>query len=254
MDMSSYTNAASLLGSEEIAYNALKTGILNGKLLPGTRLVIRNLAKEIGISPTPIRLALRMLERDGLVVNVPELGASVRQWSKQEIIDLSLIRKYQDGLACQLCAERATRFDMASIEEFHETFVSSAMASDVETNLQADISFHIAIVRGAHCPDLERFVENLAIMQIWIRPLWISLHIPPLVDPSMKDAHDEIIEALRKRDGKAAELAGQRHVEVSLDIYLKAIEEYSGQGQYASSTSDRSGIERRLGISSSLVS
>lgn len=251
--MSSPNNAASLLGSEEIAYNALKTGILNGKLLPGARLVIRNLAKEIGISPTPIRLALRMLERDGLVVNVPELGAKVRQWSKQEIIDLSRIRKYQDGLACQLCAERATRYDMASIEEFHETFVSSAMASDVETNLQADISFHIAIVRGAHCPDLERFVENLAIMQIWIRPLWLSLHIPPLVDPDMKDAHEEIIQALRKRDGVAAEAAGRRHVEASLDIYLKAIEEYSGHDMEYVNYADRSGAERRLGLSSSIV-
>lgn len=67
-----------VMSAEDLAYTDIKERILSGCLMPGDRLVHRNLAKELGISSGPVVLALRMLEREGLVVNAQGMGAFVR--------------------------------------------------------------------------------------------------------------------------------------------------------------------------------
>ncbi len=81
-----------------------------------------------------------MVERDGLVVNISEPGARVRQRNRQEVIDNSQMRKFHEWLACQRCAEWGTPASTKAIEEIHEDFVVSALSNDIDTNLQADIA------------------------------------------------------------------------------------------------------------------
>jgi len=216
---------ASLVCAEEVAYNEIKQWILNGKLAPGARLVHRSLAKQLGVSPNPVVLALRMLERDGLVVNTPGLGACVRTWTRSEMIDLYRIRAVQEGLASRLCAERVTPADMAALLAASEAFKQSTDSGDIEANIQADVEFHAAVVRGTHCPDLERLIENLAIMRCSMRAFGMSLNIPRLMSPAVRDVHDPIVEAIVARDPVAAERAGRKHVEDSLERNLAWIEE-----------------------------
>lgn len=214
-----------LICAEEVAYNEIKSRILDGSLIPGSRLVHRTLAKELGMSPNPVVLALRMLERDGLVVNTPGLGACVRRWNCEEITDLFRLRASQEGLAARLCAERADSAELAAIHSSDEAFRRSIETHDPDANIQADVGFHLAVVRGAHFPDLERIIENLSIMQCSMKAFGASLGIPRLMSRDYIDLHTPIIQAIEKRNPDAAEEAARSHVEGSLQRNLAWVKE-----------------------------
>lgn len=212
--------------AEDQAYNAIKEMIVKAQLKPGARLVHRKLAKELGISPIPVVLALRLLERDGLVVNMPGLGAYVRTWNRDEIVDLYHIRAAQEALAASMCAERATRVDMAGILDARDNYQQAVEQADFETIVQADTAFHMSMVRGAHCAYLETMIHNLSIVNLSINmsryyltgqeinsptnPIW--LHIP-------------IVKALKKKDAAGAAAAAREHIELSMELRLKSLDE-----------------------------
>lgn len=216
-----------IIRSEEIAYNEIKQRILSGRLAPGGRLVHRTLAKELGMSAIPVLLALRMLERDGLVSNTPGLGATVRQWTQEEIIDLYQIRAFIESLAARLCAERATTANLEEICNAEKAFAESIDSHDSEDNIRADINLHVAIVRGAHCFDLERMTETLAIIHCSMRAFGLSLKIPRLMSAANKELHAPLVQAILKKDPKAAEREGRVHVEQSLARNLAWVERVS---------------------------
>ncbi|MCL5103173.1 MAG: GntR family transcriptional regulator [Armatimonadetes bacterium] len=218
---------SSLICAEEIAYSELKQRVLDGRLAPGERLVHRALAKDLGMSPNPVVLALRMLERDGLVTNTPGLGARVRTWTREEIVDSYHIRAFHEALAARLCAERATMSDLEAINKAHEAILQSVDELDAKANIKAELDFHIAIAKGAHCPDLERVFENLSIVHRSMTAFGISLNVPRLLSPQIREIHTTIIEAIKNRDPDAAEKAARDHVEGSLARNLAWIEKIS---------------------------
>jgi DNA-binding GntR family transcriptional regulator len=213
--------------AEEIAYMEIKQRILDGRLRPGARLVHRSVAKELGMSSNPVVPALRMLEREGLVTNTPGLGACVRRWSREEIIDSYRIRAFQEALAARLCAERAGPADLAVIEAANEAIQQSVDDNDPEQNVRAELAFHMAIVRGAHCPDLERIVENLSVVHRSMTAFGVNLNVPRLLTPSIRKIHKPIIDAIKRKDPDAAERVARKHVEDSLARNLAWIDKVS---------------------------
>ena len=83
----------------DVVFNTIKDGILSGRLRPGERLLENQLAEELGVSRTPIREALRMLEIENLVDLIPRKGAQVREMSEKDIKDVLEIRKVLEELA-----------------------------------------------------------------------------------------------------------------------------------------------------------
>lgn len=212
--------------AEDQAYDAIKEMIVKAQLKPGARLVHRKLAKELGMSPIPVVLALRLLERDGLVVNMPGIGAYVRTWSRDEIIDLYYIRASQEALAASLCAERATRVDMARILEAKEKYQQALETGDFEATVQADTEFHLSMVSGAHCAYLETMINNLSIVNLSINMAHYYLtghQITSPTDPIW--LHIPIVKALEERDSEAAAAAAKEHIELSMKLRLKMFAE-----------------------------
>lgn len=211
--------------TEEVAYRKIKQRILDGRLAPGARLVHRTLAKELGMSPNPVVLALRMLERDGLIINTPGLGACVRQWSRTEIEDLYHMRAHQEALASRLCAQRASRGEIDEIQLANEMFKKGIEKEDVEQNIRADVGLHLAIVAGAHSPDLQRVVENLSIMQCSMKAFGLSLGVPREMSYQVKDIHDPLVLAIVNGEDDLAERLAREHVETSLEKSIPWITE-----------------------------
>lgn len=216
---------SNLACAEELVYDELKQRILDGRLAPGSRLVQRRIAKEFGISSIPVVLALRMLERDRLVTNTPGLGASVRSWTRKEIIDLYEMRASLEGLASRLCAERATPTDLEVITATCENFRSAIDGGDAEANVQADVEFHTAIVNGAHSLDLAWIVENLSIMQCSIRIFGITVNKPELLSLDRRSVHDEILEAIVHGRADVAERVAKEHLRLAKDRSMPWIEQ-----------------------------
>jgi len=207
--------------AEDQAYNAIKEMIVKAQLKPGARLVHRKLAKELGMSPIPVVLALRLLERDGLVVNMPGLGAYVRTWSRDEIIDLYHIRASQEALAASLCAQRATRVDMARILDAKEKYQQALESGEFEAIVQADTEFHLSMVSGAHCAYLETMINNLSIvnLSIYMTNFYLKKQKPTFsAEPIW--IHTHIVDALEKKDAATASAAAKEHIEAALRFNL----------------------------------
>lgn len=214
---------STLMCVEELAYNEIKQRIVDGRLAPGTRLVHRTLSKELGMSPIPLVLALRMLERDGLVVNTPGLGACVRSFSRKEIIDLLRIRSFQEAVTARMCAERATSEDIEAIQAAHEAFQKSIDDEDVAANIQAEMALHGAIVRGAKCRDLERIAESLSVMWHSLRALGFSV----IISPKLRAIHEPLVEAISRRNPDEAEEAAMQMMRESKVLNLEWIDNLS---------------------------
>ena len=92
----------------EIVYEELKRQILVGEIAPGTRMMEVELAEEMGVSRTPIREAIRKLEKEGLVTIEPRRGAYASEISVKDMVDVLEVRQDLEGMAAALAAEKVT--------------------------------------------------------------------------------------------------------------------------------------------------
>lgn len=85
----------------EVVYNVLRENIVNGNLEPGTRLVIKKIAQDLGVSEIPVREAIRMLEAQGLVTMTPHTGAQVSKFNVDDIQEIVAVRGLLEGYAAR---------------------------------------------------------------------------------------------------------------------------------------------------------
>ena len=102
LDMDSY------LPLRDVVFNTLRNAILRGDLKPGERLMEMHLANKLGVSRTPIREAIRMLEQEGLAVTIPRKGAQVAKMTEKDLQDVLEIRDSLDELAVSMACKRMT--------------------------------------------------------------------------------------------------------------------------------------------------
>ena len=90
----------------ELVYEELKKEILTGRIAPGTRMMEVELADEMGVSRTPIREAIRKLEKEGLVIIEPRRGAYASSISVKDMVDTLEVRENLEGFAAAMAAEK----------------------------------------------------------------------------------------------------------------------------------------------------
>ena len=123
--------------------------IVTGKIPSGTRLTEEKLAGEFGVSRTPIREALRMLERDRLITVARGRGASVVSLSRQEVIDTYQCRGTLRGLACRLAAERITPESLARLHRILDALEEAISDEDVGAIFSCTVRFNQVIAEVA---------------------------------------------------------------------------------------------------------
>ena len=127
-------NMDAFLPLRDVVFNTLREAILKGDLKPGERLMELQLAAQLGVSRTPIREAIRMLEQEGLAVTVPRKGAEVAKMTLKGMEDVLEIREALDILACQLACERITEEQLAALKG--EIIIDTEMSRDSENAVQ----------------------------------------------------------------------------------------------------------------------
>lgn len=147
------------------AYQMILDKILCGEFPPGAEMREAPLAQVLGISVTPIREALRRLEREGWLETFPYRGCFMRQISGEELVQLALMRESLEVVCAERFCESGTAKD---IEQLEENLVSSRQlitctldgqldeAAAVLEMRKLDCEFHNLIVTGTHCPRLEQ--------------------------------------------------------------------------------------------------
>ncbi|MEL7147441.1 MAG: GntR family transcriptional regulator, partial [Bacteroidota bacterium] len=129
------------------AYHQVKTMIVSKELAPGQKIVQDKLAEQLGISRTPLRSALQMLEGDGLIVSLPRKGVMVKEFTDKEVLEIYDCRMALEGTAVRLFTERATREDIDKLRNLFQPFTSGEI--DASAYQKADTIFHDSIMEGS---------------------------------------------------------------------------------------------------------
>src|SRR5436309_6207087 len=133
------------LPSSERVYTQLREAILMNELPPNTRLVEVHVARELGVSRTPVREALKRLLAEGFVSRDPLGGLVVHAASPGDVDEAYPVREVLDGLAAQLAAQRITPKDLIRLKLIHETMVAAMREGREDDAVTTNIAFHDAI-------------------------------------------------------------------------------------------------------------
>ncbi len=197
-------------GLNDRVYDAIREGILSGRLKPDERLRQDVLAREFGTSATPVREALNRLAADGLVRLVPRRGAVVTTLSPGDIDDIYEVREALDPYAARLTAERASDAELAEIPRLAERCARGALG-DARSRFENNRLFHRSLY--VSCRN-DRLIGTLD----WLWDPFTALrmfeaYISHASDVDrMNREHFEIAEAMVARDARRAATLVRRHV------------------------------------------
>ncbi|MFN3390445.1 MAG: GntR family transcriptional regulator [Meiothermus ruber] len=191
------------------AYKALRQAILGRKIPPGQKLVVRVLAEELGLSPTPVKEALAALEREGLVVAVPHRGYFVLEPSLEDVREIYSLREVLEGLAARLAVENDGRALLRKLERLFEKQHEAAERGDIDTYGDLDLAFHRTFWEAAGS---KRLLATAETIDGQIRMLINSSAAIPGRLPQSRAEHQAILQAVRDKDPQAAETAMRTHV------------------------------------------
>jgi DNA-binding GntR family transcriptional regulator len=181
--------------------------IVQGHYRPGERIVEFKLAKELGVSQSPVREGLRELAAVGIVTIHPRRGARVRMPSAKELADVSVVRAEVDALAARLAAGRMPEATLDALEALIEQMLARLDAGDFSGVTEADVRFHQLIAEASENHALERAFDQLAPFA----RTFITLTLPDVDVREIVLEHRPILEALRNRDAEAAAEAARAH-------------------------------------------
>ncbi|MGQ9371966.1 GntR family transcriptional regulator [Azospirillum sp. ST 5-10] len=192
-------------------YRTLKHAIVEMDIYdhPGeVRLDERQLSEQLGVSRTPIREALTLLEQEGFVRLEPRRGIFVVRKTKQEIIEMIVAWAALESMAARLAAQRASDDDIRSLWDLFGAFEERSLSEHMKEYSDANIAFHKAIIRLSGARLLQDMTDNLFIHIRAIRKLTIAQD--NRMERSIHD-HREIITALEARDADLAERLSRDH-------------------------------------------
>jgi DNA-binding GntR family transcriptional regulator len=172
------------------------------------RLDERELSEGLGVSRTPIREAMTLLEQEGFVCTRPRRGIYLVRKTKREIVEMITVMAALESMAARLAALRASDLEIAGLRRLMDGFSDGGEAAYSEEYSDANIAFHQAIIRMSGCMLLAEMTENLFIHMRAIRK--ITIHQANRAARSVVD-HMRIIEALERRDAEGVERLAREH-------------------------------------------
>jgi DNA-binding GntR family transcriptional regulator len=199
----------------------IRKAIREGRLRPGDRLRLHEWATLLGVSPTPLREAMKALAAEGYLHITPHKGAQVTAFSSRDFLDLCRLVAVLDSLAAELAAERlrgqkrealCSRLDRLT-EEMRRAFAGH----DVERASALNVEFHRTIYEGAQSSLLSKVRAPLYDAIPVIRQSFWSMVAasPELLDEHCRE-HLGIVEALRTGDAACAAKLTRDHLERNL--------------------------------------
>jgi DNA-binding GntR family transcriptional regulator len=201
-------------------YATLKQQILSCALLPGQRLVEKNLCAVMKVSRTPLREALNRLSHDELVVLQPNAGYRVSAITLDGFRNLTELRAIVEPQAAGLAAQRADATDVAELRTLADLPHDTADEQGFADYCQANARFHLRVVRTARNPMLEQVV--MSALDMSQRPAY--LRIGRQMDPANPSAkHRAIVDAIAQHDAPLARALMEKHVRGSGDRILAAL-------------------------------
>jgi DNA-binding GntR family transcriptional regulator len=205
-------------------YARLKRMVAEGELSPGQRILQERLARDMGVSRTPLVNALKRLAQERLVEWVSRRGIYVKRFSMREMAQLFEVREGLEPIAARLAATRIAPAEVRKFKQMFDGFSKRPSAAEVQRYLKCDRQFHWRLVELTENPHLAAAMESVNMM--------ISAYqvgVPRSLAESLPE-HQAILEALRRRDPAASEAAMRVHIRRSVERLWQRARSEEGEG------------------------
>lgn len=194
----------------DVVFHTLRRAILTGQLKPGERLMEIHLAKELGVSRTPVREAIHKLELEGLVTMIPRRGAMVAQISEKGLKDVLEVRRALDVFCAELACDRMSSEEETALKEACKNFEDATKTKDATVIASADVAFHDIIINSTGNERLISTINNLAEQIYRYRFEYIkdeSQH------KRLIEEHRALLDAILLKDSMKAGKAARIHID-----------------------------------------
>jgi DNA-binding GntR family transcriptional regulator len=185
-------------------YRSLLDAISDGSLAPGERLTQEDIAEKLAVSRQPVLQALRLLKKDGFVLDAPGRGVLVAPLDADWIAKVYQVRGSLDALAARLAAAQRFRLDARLMEAGRK----AARGKNVKAMIEADLAFHNAIYGASGNPLIEQSAQ-----QHWrhLRRVMGAVLQHSRQREALWDEHEAIAKAIAAGDGDRAALLIEQH-------------------------------------------
>lgn len=192
------------------AYGYILDGILSGSLEPGMRIPTETVADVLGISRMPVRDALRRLEGDGVVSILANRGASIAEYSHDEVIELTEMRAALEALAARVALSRIEDAELAELVHLKQRMERAA--PELTGWIAQHDAFHNYLTALSGRPILMRQTERIRLM---LRP-YFQRYVAESDEQEIGGLeHQRIIDAIARRDADALEQTVRAHAQVN---------------------------------------
>jgi DNA-binding GntR family transcriptional regulator len=193
----------------EIVYEELKRQIMVGEIAPGTRMMEVELAEETGVSRTPVREAIRKLEKEGLVTIEPRRGAYASDISAKDMVDILEVRQDLEGMAAGIAAQKITDEGRIELENIARKYKESVDKEDIEEIIKNDEAFHKYIVGLSGNKTLIKMVSQVQELALRFRYIYYQDFSRFKNQPS---EHQAIVDAIAGGDVAGARKFAEEHL------------------------------------------
>lgn len=218
-----------MAAAADMAYEVLKERVIGGTYAPGAQLKEEHIARELAISRTPVRAALKRLVDDGLATSDPNRGVRVAEWTEFDIEETFDLRGLLEAHAAGLAAKRggaalAQRLD--ALNEEMERAIAKGGRSMPERLQDINARFHRALLEGSGSPRLRAILSSLIDMPIVLRSHFIST-----TEDKVQSLHHhrDLAAAVRAGDADLARQVMSLHLRVAAHRFRQRRDEYGAQ-------------------------
>jgi len=194
-------------------YKMIRQGITGLKLLAGAPLKEMDLAKKLGVSRTPIREALNQLSKEGIVEIYPRKGAFVKRWTKEEVIEILVLREVLEGLAARLATQKLEEKSIQRLKGYFSRYRGNPV-----DYAQLDEKFHDEVIQASGSARLIDLTKNLKDSLQMLNMRTVSFRFAHRVKESRTE-HMRIIRAFETRDEDLAEKLTREHFQRTRSYY-----------------------------------
>jgi DNA-binding GntR family transcriptional regulator len=192
----------------ELVYQSLFDAIIDNRLTPGTRLIVKDIAEQLSVSDIPVREALKMLEATGLIETKPYVGSVVVTPSPEWIDEVFVMRAALESMAIRTSMPFLSDTDIDGIIALEEEMKIVARQGNTTEYARLNRQFHQAIIGKSPYPNLLGMINDLLIKSQYGRAIF---GLKPAALKSSDAEHDRLIEAIQQQNVVKAETITREH-------------------------------------------
>lgn len=208
---------------QQYAYASLREAIVRCDLGPGERLIIDDLAKWLDTSIIPVREAIRLLESEGLVVNIAHVGATVAPISRSSVVETFTVLEGLESVSTRSAAQRADAAGLATLRALVESMDRALAEGRHDDWASLNTRFHLAMAALAGMPMLEQMLRRALDHWERVRRYFFSGVLSQRTGLAQREHHD-MLRQIETRDLPALERTVRLHAQGALAAYAEYLD------------------------------